>query len=250
MNTASSPRPLRVLIVDDEAPARTRLRDLLDDIAGQKPTQLVGMAASGPEVLRLLDEITADVVLADISMPTMSGVELARLIRARANAPAVIFTTAHDEYALQAFDVAATDYLLKPVTAKRLTAALERIAPPLSHPVGNREAHFHVVEREHTLLLPVDDVLYLRAELKYVTARTARRDYLLTETLMQIEQAHPERFMRIHRSYLVARGVIAGVRRACEQDGDAHWEIMLHGTDEALPISRRQWPTVRQMLRL
>jgi two-component system response regulator AlgR len=245
-----SPMPLRVLIVDDEAPARMRLRDLLGDIAARLPTQVVGMAANGLEALRLLDEIDADVVLADISMPAMNGVELARQIRLRPQAPAVIFTTAHDEYAVQAFDVAATDYLLKPVTAPRLAAALVRVKPATAHQVvtPDESVHFNVIERDRTLLLPVADVLYLRAELKYVTAHTADHDYLLSETLLQIEQTYSEYFLRIHRNCLVSRSIIAGVRRAGAHDGDACWKILLRGVPEALPISRRQWPGVRQAL--
>ena len=241
--------PLRVLIVDDEAPARLRLRDVLGDIAARVPNRVVGMAANGVEALRILDEIRADVVLADIGMPAMNGVAFAREAAARARAPAVIFTTAYDEYAIEAFDVAATDYLMKPVRADRLATALARVRHAL--PVaGEDEAcrHFSVTERGRTIFLPVDEVLYLRAELKYVTARTIEREYLLGDTLVQIEGMHPGRFLRIHRNCLVARAAITGVRRAGEHEGDVHWEILLHGLDETLPVSRRQWPQVRQVL--
>ncbi|MDR2260231.1 MAG: LytTR family DNA-binding domain-containing protein [Azoarcus sp.] len=257
MNAVAS--PLRVLIVDDEAPARLRLRDLLGDIAAQVPTRVIGMAANGVEALRLLEQIETDVVLADISMPAMNGVEFARHAAARPRPPAVIFTTAHDEYAIQAFDVAATDYLLKPVRAERLAAALARVrhAPAASADDGGRQ-HFSVIERGRILFLSVDEVLYLRAELKYVTARTVEREYLLSGTLVQIEQAHPERFLRIHRNCLVARAAIAGVRRRRggeggnegEGEGETRWEILLHGLGETLPVSRRQWPQVKQALAL
>jgi two-component system response regulator AlgR len=245
--------PLRILIVDDEAPARNRLRELLGDIARQLPNQPMGMAANGIEALRLLDEFEVDVVLADIRMPAMGGVELAQAIAARDRPPAVIFTTAYDDYAIQAFDVAATDYLLKPVRAERLLTALNRVRLAALGGAADSEdesSHFNVTERGRILLLPVTEVLYLRAELKYVTAHTASREYLLAETLMQIEQAHPERFLRIHRNCLVARAAIAGVHHSGKQDNDAHWEIFLHGVDEVLPVSRRQWPLVRQTLNL
>ena len=119
-----TPAALRVLIVDDEAPARARLRDLLGDIAARHPTEIVGMAANGVEALRLLEAAPADVVLADIRMPVMDGVELARHLGKLASPPAVIFVTAYDQYAVEAFELAAVDYLLKPVRAERLAAAL------------------------------------------------------------------------------------------------------------------------------
>lgn len=250
------PTVLRVLIVDDEAPARVRLRDVLGDISGTHPSQVVGMAANGVEALRLLETEDADVVLADVRMPAMDGVELARHLVRLPKPPAVIFTTAYDEYALQAFDVAAVDYLLKPVRAERLATALGKVRRvPLADEAlaalapGERR-HFSVSERGRILLLPVADVVYLRAELKYVTARASSRDYLLDETLVQIEQEFSGRFLRIHRNCLVARAAVEGVARAGEQEGEAHWEILLRGMDEHLPVSRRQWPVVRQVLGL
>jgi two-component system response regulator AlgR len=253
-----SAQPLRVMIVDDEAPARQRLRDLLGDIAVQLPTRLVGMAANGLEALRLLDDVggEVDVVLADISMPAMSGVELARQIAARSSPPAVVFTTAYDNYAVEAFDLAAADYLMKPVRADRLATALARARAAMGENGGavpgadGEPTHFNVTERDRIMLLAVTEVIYLRAELKYVTAYTVSREYLLTETLVQIEQAHPNRFLRIHRNCLVARNAIVGVRRAGEQEGDAHWEMLLQGVEGALPISRRQWQGVREVLKL
>ncbi|MCK9259552.1 MAG: LytTR family DNA-binding domain-containing protein [Azoarcus sp.] len=246
--------PLRVLIVDDEAPARNRLRDVLGDIAETHPARIVGMASNGVEALRLLETSEVDVVLADIRMPAMDGVELARHLARRENPPAVIFTTAFDEYAVQAFDVAAVDYLLKPVRAGRLAKALEklkRILPAddvlVTLAPGERQ-HFSVTERGRILLLPVTDVRYLKAEQKYVTACTQDRDYLLDETLMQIEQEFPERFLRIHRSCLVARTAIAGVERVGEGDGEGRWDVLLRDSDEHLPVSRRQWPVLRQAL--
>jgi two-component system response regulator AlgR len=243
--------PLRVLIVDDEAPARLRLRDVLGDIATRVPNRVVGMAANGFEALRLLDEIGADVVLADVSMPAMNGVVFAREAAARSHAPAVIFTTAHDEYALDAFDVAATDYLMKPVRAERLATALSRVRhAPDGDGEGESRPHFCVTERGKTIFVPVDEVLYLRAELKYVTARTVEREYLLGDTLVQIEHEYGDLFLRIHRNCLVARAAVAGVRRVGEREAESHWEILLHGLDETLPVSRRQWPQVRQALAL
>lgn len=251
----SAAAPLRVLIVDDEAPARSRLRDLLGDIAERHPTHIVGMAANGVEALRLLEAAAADVVLADIRMPTMDGVELARHLGHLPSPPAVIFVTAYDQYAVQAFELAAVDYLLKPVRSERLAAALAKLRRPariadaaLAALAPGERRHFSVSERGRVLLLPVADVLYLRAELKYVTARTAERDYVLDESLVQLEEEFAQRFLRVHRNCLVARAVVQGVVRVGEQEGDAHWEVLLMGLDERLAVSRRQWPAVRQAL--
>lgn len=254
-----SPGALRVLIVDDEAPARARLRDLLGDIAASEPTRIVGMAANGMEALRLLESAPADVVLADIRMPVMDGVELARHLGRLASPPAVVFVTAYDQYAVEAFELAAIDYLLKPVRAERLAAALARAAARRPAADGaalvglapGERQHFSVGERGRILLLPVADVLYLRAELKYVTARTVEREYVLDESLVQLEEEFPRRFLRLHRNCLVARDAVQGVERTGEPDGgDAHWAVLIRGVPERLPVSRRQWPVVRQMLGL
>ena len=256
---AESPGALRVLIVDDEAPARARLRDLLGDIAASEPTRIVGMAANGMEALRLLESAPADVVLADIRMPVMDGVELARHLGRLASPPAVVFVTAYDQYAVEAFELAAIDYLLKPVRAERLAAALARAAARRPAADGaalvglapGERQHFSVGERGRILLLPVADVLYLRAELKYVTARTVKREYVLDESLVQLEEEFPRRFLRLHRNCLVARDAVQGVERTGEPDGgDAHWAVLIRGVPERLPVSRRQWPVVRQMLGL
>ncbi|KIN91130.1 LytR/AlgR family response regulator transcription factor [Thauera sp. SWB20] len=263
--TATAPEAvaaLRVLVVDDEAPARARLRDLLGDVAGQQPNAIVGMAANGVEALRLLDSAAADVVLADIRMPVMDGVELARHLARLPAPPALVFVTAYDQYAVQAFELAAVDYLLKPVRAQRLAAALERVrarrAPPAADVLATlatrARRHFSVAECGRILLVPVAEVLYLRAELKYVTARTAAREYVLDESLVQIEQEFPRSFLRLHRNCLVALAAVAGVERAAERDGqkeaEPRWEVLLRDLPERLPVSRRQWPAVRQALGL
>ncbi|MER2553805.1 MAG: LytTR family DNA-binding domain-containing protein [Thauera sp.] len=250
--------PLRVLIVDDEAPARSRLRDLLGDIAATQPCAIVGMAANGVEALRLLEDAAADVVFADIRMPVMDGIELARHLARLSVPPVVIFVTAYDQYAVQAFELAAMDYLLKPVRAQRLEATLERLRarrprPPqaaLAALAKTERGHFSVAERGRILLVPVAEVLYLRAELKYVTARTAAREFVLDESLVQIEHEFAQRFLRLHRNCLVARAAVQGVERAGDLDGEARWDVLLRGVPERLPVSRRQWPAVRQALGL
>jgi two-component system response regulator AlgR len=260
MNPADDkPAALRVLIADDEAPARSRLRDLLGDIAPSCANAVVGMAANGVEALRLLEAERADVVLADIRMPAMDGVELARHLARRTPPLPVIFVTAYDQYAVEAFELAAVDYLLKPVRAERLQAALGKLRhrqgpsdQTLAGLSPNERRHFSVSERGRILLLPVADVIYLKAELKYVTARTAERSYLLDESLVQLEQEFPQRLLRLHRNCLVAREAVRGVERVGEAD-EGHWEVLLKGlagADARLPVSRRQWPAVRQALGL
>ncbi|MBI3140494.1 MAG: response regulator transcription factor [Rhodocyclales bacterium] len=244
--------PLRVFIVDDEAPARSRLKALLADIAGDLPTELAGEAANGAEALERLGEARADVALVDIRMPRMDGIELARHLAGMKPAPAVVFTTAYDQYAVQAFELNAVDYLVKPVRAQRLAAALEkaRRAGPMARQTLERLAtqarqHLSVSERGRLLLVPVADVLYLRAELKYVTARTPAREFLLDESLTQLEKEFGARFVRVHRNCLVAREAIAGFEKSAAEDGESRWTVLLAGLDERLPVSRRQWPAVK-----
>lgn len=244
--------PLRVFIVDDEAPARARLRALLADIAAVLPNEAVGEAGNGVEALQRLTDAAADVALVDIRMPQMDGIELARHLALLPHPPAVVFTTAYDQYAVQAFELEAVDYLLKPVRAERLAAALEKARraglagrETLARLAPQARRHLSVSERGRILLVPVADVLYLKAELKYVTARTREREYLLDESLIHLEQEFAAAFVRVHRNCLVARGAIAGFEKTAGEDGETHWSVLLAGLDEKLPVSRRQWPAVK-----
>lgn len=242
---------LRILVVDDEAPARARLRDLLGDIREEQPNRIAGFAANGEEALRLVESETPDVVLADIRMPGMDGVALAERLHEAHSGVVVIFTTAYEQYAVQAFDLAVADYLVKPVRASRLADALEKARKLCG--AGREEASdekpLSVTERGRILLVPIDTVLYLRAEQKYVTARTHEREFLLDESLVHLEQTYPGRFLRIHRNCLVSRGAIAGVERE-HAEGEGRWLIVLKDYEEPLPISRRQWPSVKESLGL
>jgi len=248
--------PLVVVIVDDEAPARERLRDLLGDIAAEQPTRLAGMAAGGVEALALLERDRVDLILTDIRMPVMDGIELARHAARLEKPPAVVFTTAYDEYAVRAFELAAIDYLLKPVRAARLAEAIakaRRQRQPADEVLRQlapaARQHFSINERGRILLVPVADVLYLKAEQKYVVARSREREYLLDESLVQLEEEFSGRFLRIHRNCLIARDAVKGVARATTGvDGEAHWVILLDGIVEQLPVSRRQWPAVKEAL--
>jgi two-component system response regulator AlgR len=258
-NTPASPadgaaRPARALIVDDETPARRRMRDLLGDCAQAYPVEVVGEAESGRQALALTQSLNADLLFLDIRMADMDGLELARHLLKLARPPAVIFTTAYEQHAVDAFEVNAIDYLLKPVRTARLLAALQKVRPlPPSADVALERAsrsarrHLSISERSRVILVPIEDVVYLKAELKYLTIRTAEREFLLEESLTRLEEEFGERFVRIHRNSLVARARIEGFERKTLQDGDTHWEVVLRGVAERLPVSRRQQHLIREL---
>lgn len=246
---------LAVMIVDDETPARERLKDLLGDIAAEQPTKVVGVASNGVEALRQLEEVKVDVLLVDIRMPAMDGIEFAQHASRLPFPPKIIFITAFDEYAVRAFELAALDYLLKPVRAERLANALQKVRKSSNSTrdvidtIAAPRRHLTCSERGKIHLIPIGDVLYLKAELKYVTARTAKREYLLEESLVQLEGEFPDRFVRIHRNCLVARSEVVGFERSVGEDGgEGYWSVRLNGIDELLPISRRQWANVKTVL--
>ena len=244
-------KPLRVMIVDDEAPARARLRDLLGECGSELPLVVTGEAASGPAALELLSQAAADVVLLDIRMPEMDGIEVAQHLQQIEHPPAVVFATAYDDYAIRAFELHAVDYLLKPIRLERLKAALARARAAPLRPEALRElaraprTHLSAQERGRIHLIPVTDVIYLKAELKYVSVRTAAREYLIEESLTRLEQEFGARFVRVHRNCLVARAAVRGFERS-EEGGEAHWEVVLTGVDERIALSRRQQHVVRE----
>jgi len=250
---------LSVMIVDDEAPARQRLRDLLADVAVEVPNAVVAEAANGLLAIAANEGVTVDVALVDIRMPKMDGIELARHLAQLEHPPVIIFVTAYDAYAVQAFELNAIDYLLKPVRAQRLAAALHKVwhsRPPvavasqvLAQIQQGARTHLSCHERGRLLLIPLPEILYLKADLKYVTARTASREYLLDESLTHLEQEFTERFIRLHRSVLVAREAIAGFEKSATDDAETQWQALLRGIPEKLPVSRRQWPLVKSYAR-
>ena len=248
-----SANALRVLIVDDEAPARARLKDVLADCSPDVSLALVGEAATARQALDLLGGTPADVVLLDIRMPEMDGIELAQHLQKLPTPPAIVFTTAYDAYAIRAFEVHAIDYLLKPIRAARLKDALTRaLSTRNPSPAALREmskgapAFLSAQERGRIHLIPIDEVLYLKAELKYVTVRTAQREYLIEEALARLEQEYGERFVRVHRNCLVARAAIRGFERAAGE-AEGHWLALLEGCEEKIPVSRRQQYIVREL---
>jgi len=243
---------LRVFIVDDEPPARNRLRELLNDCKDQLALEVIGEAANGQEALDKLSEIPADVVLLDIRMPQMDGIELAQHLNKLPNPPVVIFTTAYDAYAIKAFDLHVIDFLLKPIRLGRLFEALNRarVAVPVQTEVlrdllPEPRKNLSSRERGKIHLIPIEQVLYLRAELKYITVRTAEREYLLEESLTDLEKEFAARFVRIHRNCLVAKDAIAGFEKGGDE-GESGWLVKLKGLDELLGISRRQQHIVKE----
>lgn len=245
---------LRVAITDDEAPARNRLRSLLEDVAEMIPIEVVGEADNGQRLLELLAEHPADVVLLDIRMPEMDGLETARHLQKLEDPPHVVFTTAYDDYAVSAFELHAIDYLVKPIRLRRLHDALARARSitrvsldVLREIAPEARTHLSVQERGKVRLVPVADIVYLRAELKYVTIRTAERELLLEESLSRLEEEFGERFVRIHRNCLVAKDRIETFERESGEGADARWVVKVKGVEDVLPVSRRQQHVVRQL---
>ena len=263
MNGAAEARnAVRVFIADDEAPARARVKELLADIRPSIPTTVAGEAANGLEVIERLPGSGTQVLLLDIQMPGMGGLELARHLGGLESAPAIVFVTAHDRHAVEAFELNALDYLMKPVRAERLAAALkkaaaagpalrERLERAASQANSGAREFFSVTERNRIVLVPVGEVLFLKAELKYVTLRTKAGEHLIEEPLVSIEREFAERFVRVHRNCLVARAAIRGFERSGGADGgedEPGWNVVLEGMAERLPVSRRQWPVVKSLL--
>lgn len=244
---------LKILIADDEAPARNRLRELLADCADDLATTIVAEAANGVEALEATEDHEPDVLLLDIRMPKMDGIEVAQHLQKLSAPPAVIFTSAYDIYAMQAFEVNAVDYLLKPLRVEKLLAALKkarRISPAAIQSLqslAGTPRYLSIVERGKIILVPLDDVLFLRAELKYVTVRTAAREYLIEESLTQLEAQYAEVFIRIHRNCLVARNALAGFERS--QEEASGWVAVLRDSSDRLAVSRRQMPVVKSFKR-
>ena len=249
---------LKVLIVDDEELARMRLRGLVTDNPEPR-AQVVGEAANAAQALICLAERGCDVVLLDIQMPGRDGMQLAAELRAMAQPPAVVFVTAHAEHALRAFELDAVDYLTKPVKRERLQAALQRVAqrlsrPPAPPPAEPAEAPVIIVsDRGRIVRVPVAEVLYLKAELKYVTLRTAAHTHVLDDSLSDLEDRLGERFLRVHRNALVARHAVRALERRIvagegDEEGGEVWAVRIAPVDEWLAVSRRQVAAVREAL--
>lgn len=243
---------LRILIVDDEPLARLRLRSLLASI-DEPASQVLGEAASVDDALAALREQRADLLLLDVRLPGRSGVDLAAALRRSVAAPAVVFVSAFPEHAIDAFDLDAVDYLTKPVRRERLQAALQRVLQRL-YPVSTTTAMaldepvLVVHDRGRLVRVPLAEVLYLKAELKYVTLRTVDHEYLLDDALADLEQRLGEGFVRVHRNALVARRAVRALERRPAEGGEEGWAVRVAPADEWLAVSRRQLAAVREAL--
>jgi len=242
---------MKVLVVDDEAPARERLCRMLD---GLDNCSVCGEAATGLEALNSAEQHQPDVLLMDIRMPGMDGLEAARHLQLLEQPPAVIFTTAYSDYAIAAFEAHAVDYLLKPVRQERLVEALKnarrltRAQAAAVHSDGDGPAVRQSIcarVRGGLQLVSVSDIRYFQADLKYVTVCTPDTQVLVEETLKSLEQEFADRFLRIHRNALVATAWLAGLDR----DAGGHYRVRLQGIDEQLEVSRRHLADVRRCIK-
>jgi two-component system response regulator AlgR len=241
---------LQVLVVDDEPLARSRMRTLLAEC--KTPAAAASAeAANAPQAMDLLRRMRFDAVLLDIGMPGADGLALAQALRSLPSPPVVVFVTAHAEHAVAAFELEAVDYLTKPVRLERLQAALEKVERAV-HARSGREADAGEVlliqDRGRTERVPLPEVLYLKAELKYVTVRTASRSYILDASLSELEERHQLHFLRVHRNALVARRAIRALERHDDPEEGEGWAVRLNGLDEVLAVSRRQLSAVREAL--
>jgi two-component system, LytTR family, response regulator AlgR len=240
---------MKVLVADDEPLACERLAALLAEIEG---VEVVATVSNGREALEAAARTHPDLVLLDIRMPVMDGLEAARHLAGLEPAPGVVFCTAYEDHALAAFEANAVDYLVKPVRAERLRAALAKArrwsggdARPAAHTLARMRTHLCARVRGSLVLVPVADVDYLMAEDKYVVVHHARGEVLIEEPLKALEDEFGERFVRIHRNCLVARARLAGLVRA----PDGRLLASIDGVDAELEVSRRNLPSLRRLVR-
>ena len=272
-------RTLKILFADDEAPARNRLRELLNNIEN---IEIVAEASNGKEAVELAEKTKPNIMLLDIRMPLMDGIEAAQHAQKLEPKPHIIFTTAFDAYAMKAFDINAIDYLLKPIRLERLQTAIDKAQALMPKqlaaiiPLQKMRSHLSIHERGRVLLVPIENVIYLRAELKYVTVRTLEREFLIEDSLTTLETEFGERFIRLHRNCLVAINFIAGYEKrgfnnyldsgktsesttqlpnqqvnatdglTIETPRDLHWVAVLKGIPDVIIVSRRQQHIIRK----
>lgn len=243
---------LKVLIVDDESLARTRLRTLLGDCRAPAAS-VEGEAANAVQAIEWLQHQAVDLALIDIHMPGADGLALARTLRTLPRPPVVVFVTAHAEHAVQAFELEAADYLTKPVRLERLQAMLQKVERLMQSGRGlapnQPEEVLIIQDRGRTERVPVSQVLYLKAELKYITVRTQARSYLLEGSLNELEDKYKARFMRIHRNALIARHAVRALEKHHDPQEGSGWAVRLNGLEgELLFVSRRQLAAVRELV--
>lgn len=241
---------MKILIVDDEPLARSRLRDLIDDIGNH---EITGEASNGREALTLIQRLHPDLVLLDIRMPELNGLEVALHLSRFENAPAVIFTTAYSDHALKAFEANAIDYLLKPIRRTRLEQALAKVHRPLpaqlqavtqtSDELQGRQ-HICAHHRGGLKLIPISEIIYFQADSKYVSVFHQGGEVLIDEPLKELGEEFADRFTRIHRSTLVANAFIESLSK----DAEGQCLLKLREIDRRFEVSRRQLPMVRKLV--
>lgn len=243
---------MKVLICDDEPLARQRLSRFIENMEGY---EVVAEAENGAEAIEKVNRFDPDIVLLDVRMPGMDGIEAAQHLSAKDEPPAIIFCTAYDEYALEAFKVDAIGYLMKPVRAEDLEEALNkasrlnksqlRVLNKVTQEEGSRRrSHISAKTHKGIELVPVDDIRYFRADQKYVTVRHSRGELLIDETLKNLEDEFGEAFVRIHRNSLVAVRYLNGM----ELDSPGHYQVKLKGVEDQLVVSRRHIAALRKVM--
>jgi two-component system, LytTR family, response regulator AlgR len=246
---------IKVLIVDDETLARSRLRTLLGE-CHHPPVEVVGEAANAVQAMEQVQRSRCDLVLLDVHMPGVDGMALAAALRQLAAPPVVVFVTAHAEHALQAFELEAVDYLSKPVRRERLQQALQKVERLLLAGHGGARQGVNsegpesllIQERGRTERVALSDVVYLKAELKYITVRTAEKEHIFDGALSDLEQRYAHLFVRVHRNALVARRAVRALEKHHDPVEGEGWTVRLDGVDERLTVSRRQLAAVREAL--
>lgn len=246
----SGPAALKVLIVDDESPARERLRSMLAEIAD---IEVIGEAANGHEALKATSDLNPDVVLLDVRMPGMDGLEAARHLNVLEEPPAVIFTTAYEQYAVEAFEAHAVGYLLKPVRKEQLAASLVRAGrltraqlQKLAAGADARRTHIAARHREGLKLIPIEDVQYFLADQKYTTVRHLHGEDLIDDSLRLLEREFSTAFARIHRNALVSVKYLERI----ERDAYGQYFVHLRGCAAPLEVSRRMAGELKERFKI
>ena len=243
-------KSMKVLIVDDEPLARARLKKITQSIDGY---EVVGEAENGLRAIHMAGDTGADILLLDIRMPGMDGLEVGRHLALMENAPAIIFTTAYSEHALEAFESHAVDYLLKPVRQEKLLVALaaarklsraqlQRVEEQLDN---KKRTHICARVRGNLQLVEISDIYYFKADAKYVEVRHSSGEVLIEESLVSLEVEFANDFIRVHRNALVAPAYIVGLQK----DDKGRWYLKFGEIQESIEVSRRHLPSIRTMLK-
>jgi two-component system response regulator AlgR len=242
---------LQLLVVDDEPLARSRLRTLVGDCRTPE-ARVDGEAGNAAQAMEQLQRLRFDAVLLDVHMPGADGLALAQALRRMPQPPAVVFVTAHTEHAVAAFELDAVDYLTKPVRLERLQTALQKVERLLltrdSAAAAKVPEVLLIQDRGRTERVPLHEVLYLKAELKYITVRTASRSYILDASLSELEERHAAHFLRVHRNALVSRRAVRALEKHFDPEEGEGWAVRLNGIEDLLAVSRRQLSAVRDAI--